>query len=349
MIKDLIVEKINHFGLITLNRPAALNSLNLDMVRCMHKTLELWEHDDTIFAVVIKGAGEKAFCAGGDILCLHESISNGFNQHMKFFKEEFLLDEYIYQFPKPYIAIMDGYVIGGGMGIVQGADFRIVTERSNLAMPETSIGYFPDVGASYFLSRCPGFIGSYLGVTGITIKAEDALYAKLADWYLPSNQLNIFLQGLGLLTSDTFDEKTISQLLTQLGGRKKAISPSLSKQRYLIDSIFSLPTVQDIAHSLKMTKNADRKKWAEDTLNIMSKRSPLSLVGALRTIHLGRGLSLQECFAMEIALVERWIDVGDLLEGIRALIIHKDNSPQWKYRIDELTSTRLQALLPSIF
>ena len=185
---DVLAEVRNHIGHLTLNRPAGLNALTLDMVRTLQRQLDAWAQDPQVHAVVLRGAGEKAFCAGGDIRSLYDSFKNGDTLHQDFFVEEYALDLAIHHYRKPVLALMDGFVLGGGMGLVQGADLRVVTEKSRLAMPEVGIGYFPDVGGSYFLPRIPGELGIYLGVSGVQIRAADALYCGLADWYLDSEQ-----------------------------------------------------------------------------------------------------------------------------------------------------------------
>jgi len=190
LVHDEVLAHVrNHIGHLTLNRPAGLNAITLDMVRSLSRHLQAWANDPEVYAVVLRGAGEKAFCAGGDIRSLYDSFKNGDTLHQDFFVEEYALDLAIHRYRKPVLALMDGFVLGGGMGLVQGADLRVVTERSRLAMPEVAIGYFPDVGGSYFLPRIPGELGVYLGVTGVQIRAADALYCGLADWYLDSARL----------------------------------------------------------------------------------------------------------------------------------------------------------------
>ena len=179
----------NHIGHLTLNRPSGLNAIDLEMVRSLQTQLDAWATDPNIKAVTLRGAGEKAFCAGGDIRSLYDSYKHQDTLHTLFFEEEYALDLTLHHYAKPVLALMDGYVLGGGMGLAQGADLRVVTERSRLAMPEVAIGYFPDVGGSYFLTRTPGQLGTYLGVSGIQIRASDALYCGLADWYTESDKL----------------------------------------------------------------------------------------------------------------------------------------------------------------
>ena len=179
----------NRVGHLTLNRPSALNTLDLPMVRLLCRHLWAWEQDPQIVAVTIRGAGEKAFCAGGDIRMLYDSYKAGDNQHELFLEQEYALDEYLHGYTKPVLALLDGFVLGGGMGLAQAASLRVITERTRMGMPEVGIGFFPDVGGSYFLPRLPGELGTYLGLTGCQVRAADALYANLADYYLPSERL----------------------------------------------------------------------------------------------------------------------------------------------------------------
>ena len=345
MSEDILVEKKNGLGLITLNRPKALNALNHSMIQRMHNTLLAWENDHEVLAVVVQGAGDKAFCAGGDIRGLYDSMTSGSAAHRDFFRDEFALNEYIYRYPKPYIACMDGYVMGGGMGIAQGARYRVVTERSKVAMPEVAIGYFPDVGASHFLSRCPGRIGEYLAVTGITLGAEDALYSNLADWFLPHDQVPVLLEKLQQLTTASAVNEQITQCLLGLGAKQTADDAPLAQVHSLIDDVFLLTHVQNIMDALDV-KASQGNAWCADTSALMKKRSPIAMVASLKLIRLGKQLGITECFKLELALNTHWEHVGDFVEGVRALIIAKDNQPQWRFQLSELTQDKTHGLLP---
>jgi enoyl-CoA hydratase/carnithine racemase len=345
MSDEILFEKKSGLGLITLNRPKALNALNYSMIKLLHQTLKAWAVDTEVLAVLIQGTGEKAFCAGGDIRSIHESITSGGNEHAHFFRDEYALNEYIYSYPKPYIALMNGYVMGGGMGISQGAGFRVATERSKISMPEVAIGYFPDVGASHFLSKCPGSIGEYLALTGVTLDAEDALYANLVDWILPSENMGSFIEKLQSLQANTAASTQVVDILKSLGARNTPNESSLAPKHQLIDSIFSLPRVEQVISQLEQAA-PNGPAWLAETAELMKKRSPIAMVGALETIHRGKRLSISECFEMELALSSRWVEVGDFVEGIRALIIDKDNSPQWAYTLPELNEQKVQSLFP---
>jgi len=325
---EVLAEVRNHIGHLTLNRPAGLNALTLDMVRTLHRQLEAWARDSQVHAVVLRGAGEKAFCAGGDIRSLYDSYQAGDTLHEDFFVEEYALDLAIHQYRKPVLALMDGFVLGGGMGLVQGADLRLVTERSRLAMPEVGIGYFPDVGGSYFLPRIPGELGIYLGVSGVQIRAADALYCGLADWYLASEQLSELDRRLDTLQWHDTPLKDLQGLLAQLAVQHLP-EPPLHALRPAIDHFFALPDVPSIIEQLRSVTVADSHQWALDTANLLQTRSPLAMAVTLEMLRRGRELSLERCFALELHLDRQWFARGDLIEGVRALLIDKDKNPRW--------------------
>ncbi|WP_295476923.1 enoyl-CoA hydratase/isomerase family protein [uncultured Pseudomonas sp.] len=328
--KAILSDVRNHIGHLILNRPAGLNALDLDMVRHLQWQLDAWAEDDDIYAVVLRGAGDKAFCAGGDIRALYDSYRAGQGLHLRFFEEEYALDQTIHDYRKPILALMDGLVLGGGMGLVQSADLRVVTERSSLGMPEVAIGYFPDVGASYFLSRLPGELGIYLGVTGNRIGAADALYCGLADWHMPSQALPRLDHMLDHLKWKITPLKDLQGVMARLGSQCLP-EPPLQALRPAIDHFFSLPDVPSILEQLQQVSVADSREWALDTAAAMHNRSPLAMAVTLELLRRGRHLSLPECFAMELQLDRQWFEQGDLIEGVRALIIDKDKRPRWKH------------------
>lgn len=325
---DVLAEVRNHIGHLTLNRPAGLNAITLDMVRSLHRQLDAWSKDPHIHAVVLRGAGEKAFCAGGDIRSLYDSFKSGGTLHEDFFVEEYALDLAIHHYRKPVLALMDGFVLGGGMGLVQGADLRVVTERSRLAMPEVAIGYFPDVGGSYFLPRIPGELGIYLGVSGVQIRAADALYCGLADWYLESQKLAELDQRLDSLTWHDTPLKDLQGLLAKLAVQQLPDAP-LQALRLTIDHFFALPDIPSIVEQLRSVTVADSHDWAMTTADVLDSRSPLAMGVTLEMLRRGRHLSLENCFALELHLDRQWFERGDLIEGVRALLIDKDKSPRW--------------------
>ncbi|MCC6075162.1 enoyl-CoA hydratase/isomerase family protein [Pseudomonas sp. GCM10022188] len=336
----------NRIGHLTLNRPAGLNALNLEMVQLLHRQLQAWAEDAEILAVVLRANGEKAFCAGGDIRALYDSYQRGSTLHEQFFEEEYALDQYIHAYRKPILALMDGFVLGGGMGLVQGAALRVVTERAKMGMPETAIGYFPDVGASYFLPRLPGELGTYLGLTGVQIRAADALYAGLADWCLPSEQLAELDRCLDNLSWTVHPQEALRTLLATLASRKlpgaelKALHPAIEQH-------FALDSVAAIRASLQSETRAEFQHWAEETVKLLDGRSPLALCVTRELLRRGRELNLAECFALELHLDRQWFARGDIMEGVRALIVDKDKNPHWNPpSLDAVDTERVASFFP---
>ena len=341
--EEVVAEIRNHIGHLTLNRPAGLNAITLNMVRCLTRHLQVWADDPNVYAVVLRGAGDKAFCAGGDIRSLYDSFKNGDTLHQDFFVEEYALDLAIHHYRKPVLALMDGFVLGGGMGLVQGADLRVVTERSRLAMPEVAIGYFPDVGGSYFLPRIPGELGIYLGVTGVQIRAADALYCGLADWYLDSAKLAELDLKLDRLRWHDSPLKDLQGVLAKLAVQQLPDAP-LAKLRPAIDHFFGLPDVPSIVDQLQQVTVADSHEWALTTVKLMQTRSPLAMAVTLEMLRRGRRLTLEQCFALELHLDRQWFERGDLIEGVRALIIDKDKRPRWNPpTLHELRAIRVES------
>ncbi|AVE03942.1 crotonase [Pseudomonas palleroniana] len=340
---EVLAEVRNHIGHLTLNRPAGLNAITLNMVRRLTAQLQAWADDPQVFAVVLRGAGEKAFCAGGDIRSLYDSFKNGDTLHQDFFVEEYALDLAVHHYRKPVLALMDGFVLGGGMGLVQGADLRVVTERSRLAMPEVAIGYFPDVGGSYFLSRIPGELGIYLGVTGVQIRAADALYCGLADWHLDSAHLAELDQKLDHLQWHDSPLKDLQGVLARLAVQQLP-DPPLATLRPAIDHFFALPDVPSMVEQLQAVTVANSREWALTTANLMQTRSPLAMAVTLQMLRRGRHLPLEQCFALELHLDRQWFERGDLIEGVRALIIDKDKTPRWNPpTLDDLDSRHVES------
>ena len=324
----ILAQVRNHIGHLTLNRPAGLNALTLDMVRSLQQQLDAWASDPLVHAVVLRGEGPKGFCAGGDIRSLYDSYKAGDSLHRDFFVEEYALDLCIHLYRKPILALMDGFTLGGGMGLAQGAELRVVTERSRLAMPEVGIGYFPDVGGSYFLSRVPGELGTYLGVSGVQVQAADALYCGLADWYLDSSKLAQLDERLDTLSFSEHPLKDLQGVLSKLGTQVLEDAP-LARLRPAIDHFFALPDVSSIVEQLRAVTVADSHEWALKTADLLETRSPLAMAVTLEMLRRGRHLSLEDCFKMELHLDQQWFEHGDLIEGVRALIIDKDKQPRW--------------------
>lgn len=332
----------NRIGHLTLNRPSGLNALSLPMVRLLHRQLQAWADDPQILAVVLRGAGEKAFCAGGDIRWLYESYKQADGQHDTFFVEEYALDQYIHAYPKPVLALLDGFVLGGGMGLAQGAALRVVSERVRMGMPEVGIGYFPDVGGSYFLSRMPGELGTYLGVTGVHVRSADALYGGLADCHLPVEQFAELDRCLDQMGWNVHPAEALRTLLATLAANRLPAS-ELAALRPAIDRHFALPDIAAIRASLQAERRPEYRDWAEETLGLLEGRSPLAVCLTLELLRRGRALSLADCFALELHLDRQWFASGDIMEGVRALLIDKDKAPRWNPpRLADVTPERVQ-------
>ena len=339
----VLAEVRNGIGHLTLNRPSGLNALDLPMVRLLSRHLWAWEQDPSIVAVVIRGAGGKAFCAGGDIRMLYESHWVGDHQNLLFLEEEYALDEYLHGYSKPVLALLDGYVLGGGMGLAQAASLRVITERTRMGMPEVGIGFYPDVGGSYFLPRLPGELGLYLGITGTQVRAADALYADLADYCLPSEHLAELDARLDRLKWSGAPREDLHGLLSGLA-TERIPGSELKAYRQAIDEHFALPDVPAIRAALLRERRPELRDWAEETVRLLDSRSPLAMAVTLELLRRGRYLNLADCFALELHLDYQWFDKGDLLESVRALLIDKDKQPRWNPpTLDELAPPRVQA------
>lgn len=339
----VLSEVRNRIGHLTLNRPAGLNALTLDMVRSLKTCLDAWADDPAVNAVVLGGSGDKAFCAGGDIRSLYDSYQAGDSLHTDFFVEEYALDLALHNYRKPVLVVMDGLTLGGGMGLAQAADLRVVTERSRLAMPEVGIGYFPDVGGSYFLPRLPGELGIYLGVTGVQIEAADALYCGLANWFVDSERLATLDERLARIVWSDYPLKDLQSVLARLGVQVLP-EPPLDKLRPFIDHYFSLPDIASMIEQLHTVAVGDSQTWARTTAQLMRGRSPLAMSVTLEMLRRGRQMPLEECFAMELQLDRQWFAHGDFIEGIRALLIDKDKTPRWNPpTVQELSPERVDA------
>ena len=343
MEREVLFEACNHVGVVTLNRPAALNALSYAMVREMYTHLQEWARDASIYAVVVKGAGNKAFCAGGDVRAVHASFTSSGSMHREFFASEYRLDHFIHRYPKPYVALMDGIVMGGGMGIAQGASLRVVTDRTRMAMPEVGIGFFPDVGASYFLSRLPRALGVYLGLSGTTVGGADALYAGLADLCLPHEALDGLDTALAALRWG-LDHATDIHGAVRALGPVSSPEPTLAGLRAAIDEHFAHSDIRTIMESLRAESRPAYTEWAGHTLGTMAKRSPLMMAVTARQLERGRGMSLPDCFRMELAMLRHCFEQGDFMEGVRALLVDKDNAPRWNpARIEDVTEEMIAA------
>lgn len=341
MSAPVLTEVVGGLGVITLNRPRALNALNLEMVRELTTILRGWSDDPAVLAVLLRGATREAsggkqpathFCAGGDIRFMHDAALAGDAAVEDFFTEEYALDHLIHVFPKPTIAWLQGVTMGGGMGLAQGCKLRVATESLRMAMPETRIGLFPDVGGGYFLSRCAGAIGEYLGVVGPHLHVTDALTLGLADVAAAGDCLAPFLDGLRQAQGET-GEAIVGRLRAhlELHALQQLPEATVTVHFDAIQRHFSLPTLQDIVASLQ----ADGSEWAQATLQQMAGHSPLMMAVTLEQIRRGRSMPLAEVFRMERTLVRHCFQLrkgpdSETIEGVRALVVDKDHAPKWR-------------------
>ncbi len=342
-MSDVLGDIRNGVALLTLNRPAALNALSLEMINELRALLHTHARDPNVRAVLVRGAGDKAFCAGGDLRALHQSFKGSGTLHHEFFAAEYRLDYALYRYPKPFVALIDGITMGGGMGIAQASTLRIVGERTRIAMPEVAIGLFPDVGGSYFLSRLPGSLGPYLALTGVQIRGADALYTQLADVYLPPAAIAALAGDLEAVQWSSDCRADLRNLIHARAAQGLA-APSLSILRPAIDAHFALPTVPAILDSLDAETRPDYEDWARQTAKLLRTRSPTMLAVALRQLQLGKTMQLADCLRMELGMVRQCFVQGDFIEGVRALIIDKDNAPRWSpSRIQDVTEDMVES------
>ncbi|RUQ81606.1 enoyl-CoA hydratase/isomerase family protein [Legionella septentrionalis] len=323
MSDEIIFTREKHLGLITLNRPAALNALTLPMILAMQEQLQAWEEDKNIAAVAIRASEGKAFCAGGDVRWLYETGKRRDPQQMQFFWHEYRLNHFIHHFKKPYIALLDGVTMGGGVGISLHGSHPVATERFIFAMPETTIGFFPDVGASYLLARCPGQLGIYLGLTGNRLQTLDAYALGLIRYSVSSAQIGNILDEL-IAADLSYDASCkVNSCLQKYAVSKPDVS--IKPLESFVNSVFQYETVEHIFTAL--AKQED--EWYVDTLNVLQQKAPLSLKVTLTQIRQAKRLDLAACLQVDYALVHHFMRDHDFYEGVRALLVDKDKSPRW--------------------
>ncbi|XP_014809820.1 PREDICTED: 3-hydroxyisobutyryl-CoA hydrolase, mitochondrial isoform X2 [Calidris pugnax] len=323
---EVLLEKRGGAGIITLNRPKALNALNLSMIRQIYPQIKTWEKDPETFLIIIKGTGGKAFCAGGDIRAITDAGKVGDRLAQDFFREEYMLNNAIGTCKKPYVALIDGITMGGGVGLSVHGHFRVATEKTLFAMPETAIGLFPDVGGGYFLPRLSGKIGYYLALTGFRLKGGDVLKAGIATHFVESEKLPALEKDLIALKSPSTEN--ISDLLNSYHAKSKIDQEKFVLDEHMekINSLFSATSMEEIVKNLKQ----DGSPFATKQLETINKMSPTSLKMTLRQLREGASMSLQDVLTMEYRLSQACMKGHDFYEGVRAVLIDKDQSPRWK-------------------
>lgn len=318
---DVTVRALRSLRRLTLNRPQALNAITLAMVATMTARLRDWAQDAAVGAVLIDGAGERGFCAGGDIRALYDGAKSGDSLPARFWANEYRLDVLIARYPKPVIAVMDGLVMGGGVGLSAHAAYRVVTERSAIAMPEVGIGYFPDVGVSFLLARAPWELGTYVALTGSRLNAQDAVICGLANSSMPASRLD----ELPSVLADCRDAEGVGAALRTL--QTSSTPGKFLKARDWIERCFSHETVEEIVEALS---SCDAEGAAE-ALDAMRKASPTSLKITLRNVRTARSFGrVEESFQQDYRISLACIAGHDFIEGIRAQIVDKDRKPAWR-------------------
>ena len=309
-------------AMATLNVPKSLNALNLSMIKLLHKQLTAWLTDPEIAVIMLMGSGEKAFCAGGDVRSIVEQGVQKNAIAKEFFATEYKMNARIHHFSKPFIALLDGIVMGGGVGVSIHGSHRIVTEKTLFAMPESAIGLIPDVGGSYFLPRLPGALGRYLGLTGARLKGSDILHAGIGTAYMSSDKINDFVEALK--NEDIISHDDVDQLIAKIA-EDPGHAP-IDEFRDLIDAAFSELTVEDIFEHLSEIDH----DWARETYAVLKKMSPISLKVITEQLNRGGKLEFDDCMIMEYRIVCAISAYdSDFYEGVRAVLIDKDHNPNW--------------------
>jgi enoyl-CoA hydratase len=328
---EILLERRGALGVVTLNRPQALNTLSLGMYRMADPQLRAWERDPAIRAILIQAVGGKAFCAGGDVRAVYEARrekGGPGDYKADFFREEYWLIERIHRSAKPHIALVDGITMGGGMGISVNGSHQVATERTQMAMPEVHIGLFPDVGATRFLNRCPGRSGLYLALTGSRIKAADAVYCGLANRYVPHDDLPALVEALMAIAWRAGEERGQVDATLRRFERDPGPAP-LAQHQSAIDRCFAGDSVEGIISAL----DREGTDWAKDTVAAIERASPLSVKITFQQLRQGKqGIDLADALKLEYRLTQHVMAGHDFYEGIRALLVDKDHKPRWQHR-----------------
>ena len=316
---EVLFERRGALAVITLNRPRAVNALTAGMVGMILEQLTAWADDDGVATVLVQGAGERGLCAGGDIVAIYEDIPHGGHRTADFWQAEYRMNSLIARYPKPYVALMDGLVLGGGVGISAHGSVRVVTERTRTGMPETTIGFAPDVGGTFLLARAPGETGTHAALTGAHLDGPDALYLGLADHYVPSARL----PGLVAALESESPEAAVGRCAGE------APPSALAAQREWIDACYAEPDAGDIVRRLRSWQGSGAAE-AQQAAEAIEAKSPTSVKVTLESLRRARGLSLDEALAEEYRVGLRFLAGADFREGIRAQVVDKDRTPRWQ-------------------
>ncbi|MQY31819.1 enoyl-CoA hydratase/isomerase family protein [Nocardia aurantia] len=337
---EVLLDKRDGLGLVTLNRPKAINALNHPMTQAILAALREWARDDEVRAVVVTGAGERGLCAGGDIVGIYHDAKDGAggadSPSGRFWRDEYILNAYIARYPKPYVVVMDGIVMGGGVGLSGHGSHRIVTERSKIGMPETGIGFVPDVGGTYLLAHTPGEIGTHVALTTSPMTAGDAIAAGFADYFVPTEDIPALLSALRTSEPDVAIAKF---------ARPAPVS-ALAGQRDWIDTCYSADTVEEIVARLQAHPAPSAQRAAGDILS----KSPVALKVTLRSLRRARGsANLERVLDAEYRVSVAALRSHDLVEGIRAQVIDKDREPRWRpAALAEVTAAQVDSYFTAL-
>ncbi|WP_052947714.1 enoyl-CoA hydratase/isomerase family protein [Aneurinibacillus tyrosinisolvens] len=339
----------NGAGRILLNRPKALNALSAGMVAEIGEQLARWENDDSVALVYVEGAGEKGLCAGGDMRSFYDKKDDNVEAHaLDFFATEYKMNVALHRYPKPILAYMNGIVMGGGIGISIFASERIVTERSKLSMPEMNIGFFPDVGGSYFLNQMPGYTGRYLALTAYLFNGADALYFGAADHYIESakwDELRMDIEQHNWIAENDVAGELKKRIQTYAADAIP--ESSLSKNQEKIDAHFRYDSVAEIITSLEKAAH-EGDSWADETARVIRSKSPVSMAVALEQVIRGKDKPIADCFRMEMNMSMNFMHSHDFYEGVRSVLVDKDRNPQWQpASIEEVTRESVEAFFKS--
>jgi enoyl-CoA hydratase len=334
-MSQILTRKTGSIGHITLDRPEALNALTQEMCVEMTRALQDYAADPSIGAVVVDGAGERAFCAGGDVILLHDSGKAGDDRAEKFWRTEYALNEYIFRYPKPYITLIDGFVMGGGVGLSVHGRIRVAGDTTRFAMPETGIGYFPDVGGTYFLPRLGSAVGNWLGLTGANIGPGLACELGVANAYVPTAQHDDLIAALAEADLDGSDSAVANVMKNFV--RRPPEADALPKAI----SCFDEPTVPAILRAL----DEENSEWAAKQAKSMRRKSPLALSVTLEAMRRGATLNFREAMERELDYSLGFLRTQDFYEGIRAQLIDKDRNPKWSHDMDVVTQAQVSRVL----
>lgn len=340
---DLIVRREGAAGVIRLNRPKAINAMTLEMSIGIDSALDRFEMDPAVSVIILEGAGERGLCAGGDIRGLWESSREGGDLGARFWRQEYVMNARIAKYPKPYVAFMDGLVMGGGVGLSGHASHRVATDRTKLAMPEVGLGFFPDVGGTWLLSRSPGEVGTYFGLTGQTMNGPDAIHAKFADAVVPAAKWPELREALTKVRQGS----TAAEVTKLINGFATGETAGpVAANEPVIDALFGFDRMEDIFAALKR----DGSEFAVATLKTLNEKSPRGMVVTLKLLRLARtASSLEECLVREYRAALEVFRSDDFREGVRAAVIDKDRNPTWSPpRIEDVTPDMLAPYLAEI-